>query len=181
MRAVKCPVSDVTASTASSQGQHKEDPLIYSQSYRNPSATCRQDSAFHLQTTGNMDKLFPISYPCVLVPFITSHLVLLWVCLSVCLSVLLRLSVGFAISYSVPPLSHTQTHTVNTLFPPSLFSLTNTSEHTYALNTNTRLLQLFPLTLISRSDNTGRLIYELLVNMINSSSIWFSVQAWCLF
>lgn len=115
MRAVKCPVSDVTASTASSQGQHKEDLLIYSQRYRNPSTTCRQDS-FHLQTNGRVEELFPISYHWVPFPFITSHILLLWVFLSVYLSVLFCLCVGFAAHYSVLPLSHTQTHTVNTLF-----------------------------------------------------------------
>ncbi len=62
MRAVKCPSSDATASAAPSEGQLEEELLLYSQCYCKPSTTCCQDSAFHLQTTGSVDELFPISY-----------------------------------------------------------------------------------------------------------------------
>lgn len=60
MRAVKCPVSDVTANTASSQGQLKEELLIRGQHCCIPSTTCRQGCACHLQTTGSMEELFPV-------------------------------------------------------------------------------------------------------------------------
>lgn len=122
MRAVKCHVSDATANAAHSQGQLEEELLIYGQCYCNSSTTCRQASAFHLQTTGSIEELFPISYHWALSPF---HLLPLSasVILSVCLSVLLCLHVGFTASVCL-------THTL--LSSVSIFSLSHTHTLTQA-------------------------------------------------
>lgn len=70
--------------------------LIYSQCSSKPSTACRQDSAFHLQTTGSMEELFPMSYRGAHSPFAASHSLRASVSFSVCLFVLLCLYVGSA-------------------------------------------------------------------------------------
>ncbi len=132
MRAVKCPVSDATASTAASQGQLEEELLIYGQCCCNSSTTCRQVSAFHLQTTGSyfpypITGLSPPSPP-------PTWCFCKFFCLFVCLFFSVSMLAG---SFSALPLPHTETHKYS--FPLSLFSLSyiNTSKHTYAL---TRIL-----------------------------------------
>ena len=111
MRAVKCPVSDVTASAAPSQGQLEEELLIYGQCYCNPSTTCCRDAAFHLQTTGSMEKLFPNSYHWALPP--PSPPPTRCFCVFVCLSVLSPCWLRCLF-----------------LWPPSSSSQTNTNKHT---------------------------------------------------
>lgn len=92
-------------------------------------------------------------------------------CLFVCL--FFGLYVGFAASFYALTLTlsvHTQTH--NYCFPPSLFfsvSHTQTQASTYALPK-----------LISCSDDAGRLMLGRIVNMIDSFSVKWSAQTWCL-
>lgn len=141
MRAVKCPVSDVTASTAPTQGQREEEPLIYGQHYCNPSTTCRPDSAFHLKTTGSMAELIPISYLSLSNPPSSPPA---WCCCEVsALFVCLFHSVSKLASPSLPLRCFS--------FPPCLSHI-NTLEHSHKYTSSPALS---PPTLITCSDDAS--------------------------
>lgn len=168
MRAVKCPVSDATASTAPSQGQREEELLIYGQSSCKPPPHAVRTLPSTSKPLAVWGSYFPyriagLSPPS---PPPSRASVSFPVCLFVC----------FALSpcwLSRPPslpslfLTHTQTHKYCFL----CLSQTNTSKHNFFLRLS------LPPTPMSRSDDEGRLTHARLVNMINSSSVQFPAKA----
>lgn len=171
MRAVKCPVSDATASTAPRQGQLEEELLIYGQCCCNSSATCRQDSAFHLQTTGSYFP-YPITGLSPPSPPPTWCFCKFFSCLFVCLF--------FSVSMLAAWFASSHRDTQIQLSAVCIFSVCHTQTQTNTLvHLHKSLFSPTPLppTLISSSDDAGRLTRGLLVNMINPSSVKFSAQA----
>lgn len=152
MRAVKCPVCDVTASAAPSQGQLREEPLIYGQCYQKPSTICHWQRGGVISRILSLGSLSPPRPP-------PTRCFCEFSCLFVCL---FCFHVGFAVACSVLHLPPTKTHKYHLHF--------HKHKQTHLCETLVCSGPSFLLTMISRRDDAGRLFHGWLINMINSAS-----------